>query len=63
VPKEVIINMKGPQMVWVPKATWRPWDPGTWKAWYNQDEKIQAYKPSLQIGHVLPKFPGWGNEN
>jgi hypothetical protein len=21
VPKEVIINMKGPQMVWVPKAT------------------------------------------
>jgi hypothetical protein len=24
VPKEVIINMKGPQMVWVPKATWRP---------------------------------------
>jgi hypothetical protein len=23
-PKEVIINMKGPQMVWVPKATWRP---------------------------------------
>jgi hypothetical protein len=25
VPKEVIINMKGPQMVWVSKATWRPW--------------------------------------
>jgi hypothetical protein len=25
VPKEVIINMKGPQMVRVPKATWRPW--------------------------------------
>jgi hypothetical protein len=24
VPKEVIINMKGPEMVWVPKATWRP---------------------------------------
>jgi hypothetical protein len=24
VPKEVIINMKGPQMVWVPKATSRP---------------------------------------
>jgi hypothetical protein len=24
VPKEVITNMKGPQMVWVPKATWRP---------------------------------------
>jgi hypothetical protein len=31
---------------------------GIWEAWYNQDEKIQAYKPSLQIGHVLPKFPG-----
>jgi hypothetical protein len=31
---------------------------GTWEAWHNQDEKIQAYKPSLQIGHVLPKFPG-----
>jgi hypothetical protein len=30
---------------------------GTWEAWYNQDEKIQAYKPSLQIGHVFPKFP------
>jgi hypothetical protein len=25
VPKEVIINMKGPQMVWVPKDTWKPW--------------------------------------
>jgi hypothetical protein len=25
VPKEVITNMKGPQMIWVPKATWRPW--------------------------------------
>jgi hypothetical protein len=24
VPKEVITNMKGPQMVWVPKETWRP---------------------------------------
>jgi hypothetical protein len=31
---------------------------GTWEAWHNQDEKIQAYKPSLQVGHVLPKFPG-----
>jgi hypothetical protein len=30
---------------------------GTWEAWYNQDDKIQAYKPSLQIGHALPKFP------
>jgi hypothetical protein len=29
---------------------------GTWEAWQNQDEKIQAYKPSLQIGHVLPKI-------
>jgi hypothetical protein len=28
VPKEVIINMRGPQMIWVPKATWRPWDRG-----------------------------------
>ena len=24
VPKDVIINMKGPQMVWVPKETWNP---------------------------------------
>jgi hypothetical protein len=31
---------------------------GTWEAWHNQDEKIQAYKPSLQIEHVLPKLPG-----
>jgi hypothetical protein len=31
---------------------------GTWEAWHKEDEKIQAYKPSLQIGHVLPKFPG-----
>jgi hypothetical protein len=31
---------------------------GTWEAWHNQDEKIHAYKPSLQVGHVLPKFPG-----
>jgi hypothetical protein len=31
---------------------------GTWEAWHKEDEKIQAYKPSLQVGHVLPKFPG-----
>jgi hypothetical protein len=31
---------------------------GTWEAWHNQDEKIQAYKPSLLIGHMLPKIPG-----
>jgi hypothetical protein len=31
---------------------------GTWEAWHNQYENIQAYKPNLQIGHVLPKFPG-----
>jgi hypothetical protein len=31
--------------------------PGTWEALHNQDEKIQAYKPSLQVGHMLPKFP------
>jgi hypothetical protein len=24
----------------------------------KEDEKIQAYKPSLQVGHMLPKFPG-----
>jgi hypothetical protein len=36
---------------------------GTLKAWHNQDEKIQAYKPSSQIGHVWPKFPGCGNGN
>jgi hypothetical protein len=30
---------------------------GTWEAWHNQDEKIQSYKPILQIGHVFPKFP------
>jgi hypothetical protein len=30
---------------------------GTWEAWHNQDDKIQAYKPSLQIEHVLPKVP------
>jgi hypothetical protein len=37
--------------------------PGTWEAWNNQDEKIQAHKPNFQIGHVLPKFPGLGNGN
>jgi hypothetical protein len=36
---------------------------GTWEAWHNQDEKIQSYNPSLQIGHVLPKIPGCGNGN
>jgi hypothetical protein len=31
---------------------------GTWEAWHKEDEKIQAYKPTLQVGHVLHKFPG-----
>ena len=25
VPKNIITNMKGPQMLWVPKETWSPW--------------------------------------
>jgi hypothetical protein len=34
--------MKGPQMIWVPKAKLRPWHSGTLEAWHKQDEKIQA---------------------
>ena len=30
---------------------------GTWEAWHNQDEKIQAYKPSLQIGQCVAQVP------
>jgi hypothetical protein len=30
---------------------------GTWEAWHNKDVRIQVNKPSLQIGHVLPKIP------
>jgi hypothetical protein len=31
---------------------------GTWEAWHKEVVKIQAYKPSLQVINVLPKFPG-----
>jgi hypothetical protein len=31
---------------------------GTWEAWHKEIVKIQAKKPSLQVGHVFPKFPG-----
>jgi hypothetical protein len=30
----------------------------TWEAWHKAYVKVQAWKPSLQVGHVLPKFPG-----
>jgi hypothetical protein len=30
----------------------------TWEAWHKEIVKIQAKKPSLQVGHVLPKFAG-----
>jgi hypothetical protein len=36
---------------------------GTWEAWHKEVVEIHAYKPSLQVVHVLPKFPGWGNGN
>jgi hypothetical protein len=55
VPKEVIINMKGPQMVWVPKDTWRPWVRGlgrldTKKLWRfcdnpTRDNSVLSPKP------------------
>jgi hypothetical protein len=31
---------------------------GTWEAWHKEVVEIHAYKPSLQVGHMLPKFPG-----
>jgi hypothetical protein len=38
VPKEVLINMKRPQMVWIPKAT----SSGTWEASHKEYEMIQS---------------------
>jgi hypothetical protein len=45
VPKEVIINMKGPQMFWVPKATWRQWDQGLGRL---GTKKLWRFKPRSQ---------------
>jgi hypothetical protein len=42
---------------------WKALNTGTWEAWQIQMKKIQAYKPSLQIEHMLPKIPGRGNGN
>jgi hypothetical protein len=38
VPKEVLINMKRPQMVWIPKAT----SSGTWEASHKEYEMVQS---------------------
>jgi hypothetical protein len=58
VPKEVIINMKGASNGLSSKGHLKALSAGTWEAWRNQDEKIQAHKPSLQIGHMFLKFLG-----
>jgi hypothetical protein len=45
VPKEVITNMKGPQMVWVLKAAWRPWERGLGRL---GTIKMRIFKPTSQ---------------
>ena len=51
VPKDIIINMKGPKKVWVPK---KPWIRGsreeleTWLSFEDQ-ERFILYKPSTRI--------------
>jgi hypothetical protein len=46
VPKEVITNMKGPQMVWVPKVTWRSWKRGLGRLGTT---KMRRFKPKSQV--------------
>ena len=65
VPKEVIINMKGPQSIWVPKKTWSfEVAMGIWRLGLQNKVKIQANKPSIQDwridevhDHHIPKIP------
>ena len=58
VPKDVITNMKGPQMVWVPKVTWSPrMVSGDLEAWLPRRWRFKLKKPSSHLGHLLPKSP------
>jgi hypothetical protein len=58
VPKEVIINMKGPQMVWVPKVTWRTWVRGLGRLAQRscEDSSLEAKLASWTYVAQVPRL-------
>jgi hypothetical protein len=60
--KEVITNMKWPQMVWVPKETWSPQIGNGAFGGSQDDEKNQAKKPSSQDWTFVAQVPHKLNE-
>ena len=58
VPKDVITNMKGPQMVWVPKETWSPRSAsGDLEAWLTRRWRIQAKEAKLTSWTLVAQVP------
>jgi hypothetical protein len=59
VPKDVIINMKGPQMVWVPKEIWSPWNSfgGFGGLAHKLKWRFKPKKLSSQLGHLIAQVP------
>jgi hypothetical protein len=57
VPKEVIINMKGPQLVWVPKATWRSWVWGLGRLGTKQLCKFMSTSQACKLDMCCPSSP------
>ena len=58
VPKDVITNMKGPQIVWVPKETWSSrMTSGDLEAWLTRRWKIQAKKAKLASWTCVAQVP------
>jgi hypothetical protein len=57
VPKEVIINMKWPQMVWVPKATWRPWEWGFGRLGTIKMRRFKPISQACKLDMCCPRSP------
>jgi hypothetical protein len=57
VPKEVIINMKGPQMVWVSKATWRPWVRGLRRLGTKKMWRFKSRSQACKLDMCCPSSP------
>jgi hypothetical protein len=59
VPKEVITNLKGPQMVWVPKGTWsaKIGDGGLGDLTHKMMRRMKQRGQVHKIEHMLPESP------
>ena len=60
VSKDVITNMKGAQMVWVPKETWSSrMASGDLEAWLTKRWRIQAKEAKLASWTFVAQVPIW----